>query len=95
MTNTCMYPIPYTLYPCTCPQAMTNTCKFAHNSAQLRKLKYGENLYMTSGSLKWSSVVSAWTSEVKYYNFKKPGFSSATGHFTQVCNRLQTLYVQP
>ena len=25
-----------------------------------------------------------WYDEIKYYNFSKPGFSSQTGHFTQV-----------
>ncbi|XP_063065990.1 GLI pathogenesis-related 2 [Engraulis encrasicolus] len=49
---------------------------------------YGENLYYT-----WSSTpknvhgkeaVENWYSEIKDYNFKRPGFQSGTGHFTQV-----------
>lgn len=47
--------------------------------------KYGENIYWQS----WSGVdpkqpVDSWYSEVKDYNFSRPGFSSRTGHFTQV-----------
>uniref|UniRef100_UPI00398F20F7 GLI pathogenesis-related 2 isoform X1 n=2 Tax=Pristiophorus japonicus TaxID=55135 RepID=UPI00398F20F7 len=50
--------------------------------------KYGENLWY-----KWSSnaqlptgteVSESWYNEIKKYNFNAPGFSSGTGHFTQV-----------
>ncbi|KAI4875777.1 hypothetical protein NFI96_024292 [Prochilodus magdalenae] len=44
--------------------------------------EYGENLYYA-----WSSrreAVDSWYSEIKDYNFKRPGFTSGTGHFTQV-----------
>uniref|UniRef100_A0A3B4D3X2 SCP domain-containing protein n=1 Tax=Pygocentrus nattereri TaxID=42514 RepID=A0A3B4D3X2_PYGNA len=66
---------------------------WAENLLSIKTLKhskadYGENLYYT-----WSSVpktltgreaVDSWYSEIKDYNFKKPGFTSGTGHFTQV-----------
>uniref|UniRef100_A0A0K8RN11 Putative antigen 5 protein n=1 Tax=Ixodes ricinus TaxID=34613 RepID=A0A0K8RN11_IXORI len=50
---------------------------------------YGENLYVFVSSPaakrpKPKAVVSAWYNEIKYYNFRKGGFSGATGHFTQV-----------
>ena len=56
----------------------------AHNSAQLNQRNQGENLYGTTGGLNWPAAVLAWTSESKNYDFKNPGFSASTGHFTQV-----------
>lgn len=56
----------------TCPSAGTLT----HSGGQ-----YGENLasgYSTIGT------VDAWYDEIKQYNYNAPGFSEATGHFTQV-----------
>uniref|UniRef100_A0A671QZS7 GLI pathogenesis-related 2 n=1 Tax=Sinocyclocheilus anshuiensis TaxID=1608454 RepID=A0A671QZS7_9TELE len=52
--------------------------------------EYGENVYYA-----WSSAskrltgqrreaVESWYSEIKDYNFSRPGFTSKTGHFTQV-----------
>ena len=47
--------------------------------------KYGENIYWISGGMpSGKSVVDAWYSEIQFYDYKKPGFSSKTGHFTQV-----------
>lgn len=49
--------------------------------------KYGENLYMSTGSSAQEQAqrsVDSWYSEIKYYNFGNPGFSQGTGHFTQV-----------
>ncbi|ODQ77958.1 hypothetical protein BABINDRAFT_40353, partial [Babjeviella inositovora NRRL Y-12698] len=43
--------------------------------------QYGENLaagYSTVGA------VEAWYDEIQYYNFSNPGYSSNTGHFTQL-----------
>uniref|UniRef100_A0A672LQN3 Cell wall protein PRY3-like n=1 Tax=Sinocyclocheilus grahami TaxID=75366 RepID=A0A672LQN3_SINGR len=45
---------------------------------------YGENLYYAWSSLDRSGQWSDWYSEIKDYNFGRPGFSSKTGHFTQV-----------
>ncbi|KAJ8384872.1 hypothetical protein AAFF_G00196800 [Aldrovandia affinis] len=48
----------------------------------------GENLYYAWSSnlnkLTGKEAVDSWYSEVKDYNFSKPGFNSKTGHFTQV-----------
>ena len=60
---------------------------------------YGENLYQSSS---WSSrpattstdgagtnAVKSWYDEIQAYNFNRPGFSSATGHFTQVSQNVR------
>lgn len=48
----------------------------------------GENIYYSSSSipikLTGREAVDSWYSEVKYYNWKQPGYKSKTGHFTQV-----------
>jgi len=53
-------------------------CKFAHSGAS----GAGENLAM--GYPDAAAVVTAWAAERLKYNWDKPGFYSATGHFTQV-----------
>lgn len=45
---------------------------------------YGENLAAGTGTYGIVDAVSDWMSEASAYNYNKPGFSSATGHFTQV-----------
>ncbi len=50
---------------------------------------FGENIYAAWGSASPFDVhgrvaVQAWYDEIKLYNFNKPDFSMATGHFTQV-----------
>lgn len=43
---------------------------------------YGENLcYTTSAAL---TCVQGWYDEIEDYDFRRPGWSSATGHFTQL-----------
>ena len=67
-------------------QAHADKCLFQHSSGP-----YGENLYMS-----WyrpataEAAVKAWYDEVKDYNYARPGFSSQTGHFTQVVWRGST-----
>lgn len=63
---------------------------FKH-SADNRRNNAGENLYVyytTAPSISSDSLantaVKSWYDEVKAYNYNSPGFSSATGHFTQV-----------
>ncbi|KAI5954649.1 hypothetical protein KGF54_002425 [Candida jiufengensis] len=43
---------------------------------------YGENL--AAGYVGGIDPTDAWYNEIKDYNFNQPGYSSATGHFTQV-----------
>ena len=54
---------------------------------------YGENLYWSSvqsGDGQPAKATNAWYNEIKDYDFNNPGFSSATGHFTQViCSLLK------
>ncbi|RVE68707.1 hypothetical protein OJAV_G00094300 [Oryzias javanicus] len=48
----------------------------------------GENVFYKSGypqvTITGKDAVGSWYSEIKDYNFEKPGFTSGTGHFTQV-----------
>jgi uncharacterized protein YkwD len=47
--------------------------------------KYGENLASgTSGFLTPQAIVDMWYGEARDYRYQRPGFSPATGHFTQV-----------
>ncbi|KAJ8346421.1 hypothetical protein SKAU_G00278220 [Synaphobranchus kaupii] len=72
-------------------------CKSAQSWAEhllsIKTLKHsntsnGENLYYAwssaQKSLTGKEAVDNWYSEIKDYNFSKPGFRSNTGHFTQV-----------
>lgn len=59
---------------------------FVHNPG-IKQARYGENLFMSTGypvSAMGKGVVKAWYSEIKNYDFSKPGFSYNTAHFTQV-----------
>ena len=47
--------------------------------------KYGENIFWISGAEATGSMVAdSWYSEIKDYNYARPGFGMKTGHFTQV-----------
>jgi glioma pathogenesis-related protein 2 len=62
---------------------------FQHSTATQRK-NAGENLYVfyTTGSIDAvtlaNNAVKSWYDEVSKYNYNNPGFSTDTGHFTQV-----------
>jgi len=46
---------------------------------------YGENLYAAWGqTASCAQAILSWYNEIKYYDFNRGGFSSRTGHFTQV-----------
>ncbi len=67
---------------------LASTQQFKHSGVAGQ----GENLYVygtTATTLpnittEANKAVDAWYNEIKYYNYAKPGFSMATGHFTQV-----------
>ena len=67
---------------------MACRCVFKHSGAPSQ----GENLYeafyypntahpLVNG---WLSAVDAWYKEIAVYNYTKPGFTSAAGHFSAV-----------
>ncbi|OAQ68639.1 extracellular SCP domain-containing protein Pry1 [Pochonia chlamydosporia 170] len=58
-------------------QSWANTCNWSHSGS-------GENLASGTGFTSWGAFVNLWGAERKQYNYAQPGFSSATGHFTQV-----------
>eukprot|EP01006_Ploeotia_vitrea_P030316 TRINITY_DN62772_c0_g2_i2.p1 TRINITY_DN62772_c0_g2~~TRINITY_DN62772_c0_g2_i2.p1 ORF type:complete len:211 (-),score=30.80 TRINITY_DN62772_c0_g2_i2:1121-1753(-) len=74
-------------------QEWADKCKFDHSTRAFRN-EWGENLatIRSSGSvsLNASRHVKSWYDEVKDYNTNKPGFSGATGHFTQVVWKAST-----
>ncbi|CAF1120424.1 unnamed protein product [Adineta ricciae] len=75
----------------TYAQKLCDTNTFAHSGNTYQGQALGENLWqisssspMTTSSLNGADPVAAWYSEISSYNFASPGFSSATGHFTQL-----------
>ncbi|KDR75539.1 hypothetical protein GALMADRAFT_156544 [Galerina marginata CBS 339.88] len=69
------------LYPGTL--AWARQCEFHHSSGQG---KYGENLFAGTGNPGpgLAQGVKSWMDEASKYDWNHPGFSSGTGHFTQV-----------
>jgi glioma pathogenesis-related protein 2 len=65
-------------------QSWANGCSKGHSAPNTRP-NQGENLAWGSGSFATaSSSVDRWYNEDSQYNFSAPGFSNATGHFTQM-----------
>ncbi|MCK8604329.1 CAP domain-containing protein [Desulfoferrobacter suflitae] len=60
-------------------QAWADTCPSVHSSSG-----YGENLAWASYALTPQGAVDLWYAEEPLYDYNNPGFSMATGHFTQV-----------
>ncbi|KAI8077226.1 CAP domain-containing protein [Gilbertella persicaria] len=58
-------------------QTVTDSCVWGHSMKGT-----GQNI--AYGYKSMEAVVDAWYNEVKNYNYKNGGFSSSTGHFTQV-----------
>ncbi|KAG0226245.1 hypothetical protein BGW41_004242 [Actinomortierella wolfii] len=59
-------------------------CQFRHSGTR----EFGENL--GAGYQSFSQAIAAWYDEVNKYDYNRPGFSGATGHFTQVVWRSTT-----
>uniref|UniRef100_A0A3P9J3N0 SCP domain-containing protein n=1 Tax=Oryzias latipes TaxID=8090 RepID=A0A3P9J3N0_ORYLA len=72
-------PLTYNSKMCSEAQKWADECLRIHTLGH-SETKDGENVFFKSGK----DAVDAWYSEIKDYNFKKPGFKSGTGHFTQV-----------
>lgn len=64
---------------------LANNNSFEHAS-NLNQLDQGENLYLVSAkpTEPCTDATKAFYEEIKDYNFDQPGYSSQTGHFTQV-----------
>ena len=60
-------------------QAYADTCPTSHSGSG-----YGENLAWATNNLGATAVVDMWYDEEPLYDYNNPGFSSDTGHFTQV-----------
>ena len=72
-------------------QSWANGCK-QNNDVFVHSGVPGENLHWSwpVGSEPAKAAVDDWYNEIHAYNFNNPGFSSATGHFTQVVWRGST-----
>lgn len=60
-------------------KAHADTCPSGHS-----KSAFGENLAWATYNMGVSQVVQMWYKEETDYDYNSPGFSSKTGHFTQV-----------
>lgn len=76
----CAAPLAWSSEVAAVAQRWAERCKFEHSKGS----GYGENLAIGTGNLAPERVVSMWYDEVSKYDFAKPGFAAATGHFTQV-----------
>lgn len=80
----CAPPLTWSSTLAAAAQTWANGCSFDHSSNASRP-NQGENLAWGSGSFaSASSAVDRWYNESSKYNYSAPGFSSATGHFTQI-----------
>ena len=60
---------------------LAKTSRLEHS----REKEFGQNLAFYSGAtLTAKKTVEMWYEEINQYHFNRPGFSSSTGHFTQV-----------
>lgn len=76
-----------------CSELSASAQTWADHLLSISSLKHsdtkdGENIYnmFSSATIKLTGkeAVESWYSEIKDYNWSRPGFSNSTGHFTQV-----------
>jgi hypothetical protein len=80
----CAPPFTWSTKLAAAAQSWANGCSLSHSNPGARP-NQGENLAWGSGSFSTaSSSVDRWYGEANQYKFSAPGFSSATGHFTQM-----------
>lgn len=60
-------------------QSAADMCVFDHNGSP-----NGQNIFWSSVVVPGSSVTPPWYDEVALYSYSNPGYSPATGHFTQL-----------
>jgi uncharacterized protein YkwD len=73
-------------------QAWANTLASTQQFKHAGVAGQGENLYLSASTsttlpaitIEANKAVDAWYNEIKDYKYSNPGFSMATGHFTQV-----------
>lgn len=64
-----------------------NTCQWKHSGGTVFPFIYGENLYsstLSQGGERMNEGIQAFANEEAEYDYSSPGYSEATGHFTQV-----------
>lgn len=66
-------------------ETLARTGNFAHSGDSYNGNPMGENLFACYGmKITGKMMTDDWYNEIQQYNFNRPGFSSGTGHFTQV-----------
>ena len=66
-------------------EQLARTGNFAHSNGSFHGDNMGENLFACYGmKITGKMMTDDWYNEVQQYNFSRPGFTSGTGHFTQV-----------
>lgn len=64
---------------------LASTDTFEHSKNNYKGQWMGENLYSCMGMpATGEAMTRSWYSEIKFYDWAKPGFGMKTGHFTQV-----------
>lgn len=73
------------------PQAATRALEWANHLAESGTLQHGNHegmgqnvAYKMGQEFTAEEVADMWYQEISYYDYNRPGFSSNTGHFTQM-----------
>ena len=66
-------------------EKIASTENFEHSSCKWGSKNIGENIALCSGQqMTGQFMTDMWYEEIKDYDFKNPGFTDGTGHFTQL-----------